>query len=118
VTRGNGALAGKTRNTNAGKPVDFESSIDPDDEPASVNPNVDKLQQIADAIEAGQAQVGRLYRLADYSGDAAYAAKARVGKQRNQWPELSDGFEWRFKVKRDRAGNQSHLYGGVVAVKP
>jgi hypothetical protein len=110
-----------TRDANAAHEIDFSAGRPPDKvrEPRrrKVNVHVRKLDQLVNAIQQDAAKVGELYLIAAFTnrdGAATARRKMRRGHQREAWPELLPGFEFRIDTKILDEGSQ--LWAGVFTV--
>jgi hypothetical protein len=112
-----------TWKANEARDIDPSVARDPDDFPS---PNrtppkrqgsihLDKLHEIAAAVEAGVAEIDKLYVIAEFTtASGASNARKRLGKYQGEWPELQDEFAWVLRTLRpDKSVTRTELWAGI-----
>jgi hypothetical protein len=85
--------------------------------PSNRNIHVVQMYDILDAIGRGEAQIGLLYKIAEFQTyNGAYVARGTMLRQQSEWPELEAEMPGcRFEVKGVKTGERaSELWVGVV----
>lgn len=100
-----------TRTANI-QPVDFQQGVDPDavvdEKPKPRSVYVRKLQELAEAIEAGEAQMDVAYKIGEYR--LPYTAKQTAVHLVTRGKDLPEGVEF---ISRRMADGGSELWAAI-----
>jgi hypothetical protein len=113
------ARARATAKVNATSGIDFGAAADEDDfavANARQSAITVKLEELLKGVKAGAGQVGKFYRLAEYTGTSG--ARTTINNLKKKPERLPGGADFALKVKIVRNGTEKHseLWASVESI--